>query len=132
MRKLLPLVLAIVILVLSHLPTGALPGFGVHYRATHALAYASLAVACLFATARQRALVRVLVTLGIVMAVGAMDEFTQPLFGRKCNVSDWLTDLAGAGMVLAVWLTFRACRSQRTVSLAGPGRSGEGDNASSS
>jgi len=132
MRKLLPLALGAAILVLSHLPKGALPGFGLHYRANHALAYGALAVACLFATARRRTRVRVLVTLGIVMAVGAIDELTQPLFGRQCNVFDWLCDLAGAGGVLAVWLMFRACRPRRMADPAGSGRAEEGQDASSS
>ncbi len=108
MRKLLPLALGAAILVLSHLPKSALPTFGLHYRVKHALAYGALAAVCLLATAGCRTAVRVLATLGIIMAVGAVDELTQPWFGRRCGVSDWLCDLAGAGAVLAIWLLFRA------------------------
>ncbi len=82
MRKLLPVALAVLILAVSHLPQGAMRPTGLHYRVEHALAYGLLACACLFALRKQRALIRVPAALAITMAVGAVDELTQPWFRR--------------------------------------------------
>ena len=39
-----------------------------------------------------------LIVLGIVMAYGAFDELTQPIFGRDCEFLDWVAD-SSAGVV---------------------------------
>ena len=44
------------------------------------------------------------VTLVLVMAIGAVNELTQPLVGRSCSLLDWLIDLAGAAAAIALWL----------------------------
>ena len=44
------------------------------------------------------------VTLVLIMAIGAVNELTQPLVGRGCSLLDWLTDLAGAAAAIALWL----------------------------
>lgn len=50
---------------------------------------------------------RVLAVLGIVLAIGAFDEITQPLppFYRVCDVGDWIADLLGGliGAGLYAW-----------------------------
>lgn len=55
------------------------------------------------------------VTLFALLAVwGAVDEVTQPLFGRLADASDWVCDLVGsaiglaAGFGIAHWLARRA------------------------
>jgi len=107
LRELGPLVVGSLILVVSHLPKGVLPRTGLHYRAEHALAYGFLAMVCLLAMGRRRALVRASIALGIIMVVGAVDEVTQPLFGRGGSVWDWVFDLAGASVAVGVWVVFR-------------------------
>jgi hypothetical protein len=54
------------------------------------------------------------VTLFVLIAAwGAVDEVTQPLFGRLADASDWVCDLIGGGIGLAAgfaasrWLTAR-------------------------
>jgi len=54
------------------------------------------------------------VTLFVLIAAwGAVDEMTQPLFGRLADASDWVYDLIGGGIGLAAgfaasrWLTAR-------------------------
>ncbi len=128
MRKLAPVAVGAVILVVSHLPHNTLRPTGLHYTVEHALAYGLLTCACLFGMRHQRALVRAAVALAVVMAIGAMDELTQPWFGRQCGFSDWLFNLAGACLAIGVWLLFRWCRRL----MFGPTRPrsiGEGRNA---
>ena len=98
---------AIAILVVSHLPKGVLPSFGIHYRVQHAVAYGLLAALCLAATRGRGGLVGALLAVGAVAVVGAVDEATQPVFGRQCSVLDWLTDLGGACLAVAACLVIR-------------------------
>ncbi len=48
----------------------------------------------------------------LVVAVYAMlDEWTQPLVGRSCELLDWLADILGASagmLVIATWLAVRS------------------------
>ena len=121
--------LATAILVVSHLPKGVLPPTGLHYRIEHALAYGSLAAACLYAMRKRPALARVAITLGLVVMVGAMDELTQPLFGRQCSALDWLADLVGAGLAVGLWLPFHRWRRGATAGSPRPHPVGEERNA---
>jgi VanZ family protein len=43
-------------------------------------------------------------TFAIVLAYGAIDEWTQPWFGRTCSLMDWIADATGAGVALTVLL----------------------------
>ncbi|MFW6163842.1 MAG: VanZ family protein [Planctomycetota bacterium] len=97
-------VLALAILTASHLPKGTLPSFGIHYRIQHVVAYGLLAALCLAASRARGPVVAALVAVGAVAVVGALDEATQPVFGRQGNLLDWLTDLGGACLAVAACL----------------------------
>jgi len=43
-----------------------------------------------------------LLALAVLVIYGALDEWTQPLTGRNCDVWDWAADAAGAAVGLAV------------------------------
>lgn len=66
------------------------------------------------------------IVLGIAMAYGAIDEITQPIFGRGCDFYDWCADATGAllgvlFMTTIRWLlTRQRQREQLTVSTATP------------
>jgi len=112
MRRLGPaLGMATAILVASHLPKGILPSFGIHYRIQHAVAYGLLAALCLAATRGRGGPLGALLAVAAVAVVGALDEATQPVFGRQGNLLDWLTDLVGACLAVAAWLAIRWRRS---------------------
>lgn len=75
----------------------------------HVVAYAILAGLLLNVLARRtwpaRGVSLAAVTLAIVAIAGALDEWTQPYFGRTCDLFDWLADMAGAvGMSIAYLL----------------------------
>ncbi|TWT88174.1 VanZ like family protein [Pseudobythopirellula maris] len=47
----------------------------------------------------------------VVLVYGAFDELTQPLFGRVCDLADWLSDTGGAGAAaLLAWALTRRDR----------------------
>ena len=49
---------------------------------------------------RPRRLLLVPCTLAIY---GALDELTQPWFGRTCDLADWKADMIGLALTLAAW-----------------------------
>ena len=84
--------------VLTHLPelpidTAARYNDKVAHTVTYALLMGLALVACRRPQATTARLI--LVWLPILTAYAAVDEFTQPLVGRSCQLTDWLADLAG-------------------------------------
>ena len=115
----------VVLCVLTHLPPRDLPRVGMNDKVEHLLAYGMLAglisVALWVTFPRRPWLAWGVLVVGL--AYGAVDERTQPMFGRTCDVYDWLADAVGttAGVLPVLVL-------QRFVRLAGPGgRPGGGD-----
>ena len=71
----------------------------------HLTAYALLAflLARTLAGRRPLTLATAAIVLAIVAVYGASDELTQPFVGRSAELSDWVTDTAGAmiGLIAA-------------------------------
>jgi len=96
---------------LSHLPPGDVPDFHVGDKVLHTAGFAGLASAfgvtmLAFGVPRRR---RLAMLFAVMLAYGAIDEWTQPWFGRSCELRDWLHDVLGtviaAVMVEAVaWI----------------------------
>jgi VanZ family protein len=62
------------------------------------------------------------------LVYGLIDEITQPLTGRSCDIYDWLADLAGAGMAVGLlsgvkWLWRSRPGVRRVPEMAAAGRS---------
>jgi VanZ family protein len=88
------------LLTMTHLPKppSALPHVG--DKTLHLVAYAVLG-GLLYANLRWRGAdgpAAGLLTIAIVMLGGAVDEWTQPLSGRSCELADWCADVAGAAL----------------------------------
>jgi VanZ family protein len=71
----------------------------------HFSAYAVLGMLAAMTThAWGRIGLRMLPTLfAMLAAFAAADEVTQPLFGRAAEATDWVADVAGIAVALAVW-----------------------------
>lgn len=56
----------------------------------------------------------------IIGAYGIVDEITQPLVGRHCDLADWFADMTGAtlGIALVVFTVFRFCRNNQVIDCA--------------
>ena len=86
---------ALVLFTCTHLPPAHLPNTHVPDKIEHFGAYAILGALLAIAAKNsgwRRATLAVIV-LGVV--AGAVDEWTQPLVGRFCELNDWLSDAAG-------------------------------------
>jgi len=87
---------------MTHLPPGKVPDIGANDKLEHLGAYGLLSGAfflSLWATFPRKHVATLLTPL-IVLAFGALDEITQPYFGRSCELNDWLAD--ATGMAIAV------------------------------
>ena len=81
----------------THYPKPPHTAFGNADKWMHFSAYFGLAVLLSIATAVRRP-----VSLGVALAIvallagyGALDELTQPLVGRDCELMDWCADVTG-------------------------------------
>jgi len=97
------------VLALTHIPQSAVPEalqFRVFDKVEHAVAYGVVAGLFLLALRRPVRLVTAGMILTGLLAVGALDEVTQPLVNRVASGSDFVADAVGialAGMAFAVW-----------------------------
>jgi VanZ family protein len=91
--------------ILTHLPPMKPPlGEGTD-KYEHLLAFGLLAI--LLNTVLRRRLPRHAdwLTLALVMAYGAIDERSQPPFGRTCDLTDWFADCTGAALGVVISAT---------------------------
>lgn len=88
----------------THLPQMPQSLAGHSDKLLHFCAYGGLAVLLLsWRITRGRVSMRQLLVLWLMIgAYGIFDEVTQPLVGRDSDVKDWLADLTGAAIGLAV------------------------------
>jgi len=91
--------------VATHLPPEDMSAIHVSDKVAHCIGYGALAtllagVLTFFGRARFS---RVALALGILLAYGAFDELTQPIFRRTASFDDWLADAAGAAIALVFW-----------------------------
>ena len=92
----------IFLVTMTHLPPGKVPDMGANDKLEHLGAYGLLSGAFFISlwASFPRKQVATWLTPTIILAFGALDEITQPFFGRSCELNDWLAD--ATGMVIAV------------------------------
>lgn len=103
-------------LVITHLPASNLPSLGVKDTKLHLMGYAGIAsffwlTLAAYGVGLGR---RVLLGLAVLAAYGALDELTQPIFGRSADSLDFLADMLGASAALLAWETLRGARAALT------------------
>jgi len=114
------------ILTLTHIPKPPPVGPYIGDKTEHFLAYGALGGLLFLTLWVWRPSMRRLpmVVLGICLAYGAVDEWTQPIFGRTCDLKDWLADAAASviatgGMGMMWWYARR--KAPRQLQGAGEG-----------
>jgi VanZ family protein len=97
----------------THIPAPKLPPIRVNDKTIHFVGYGLLAGAILVslnASGRLRHTSGVTV-LAILLAYGAVDEWTQalPFINRSCDIQDWHADAAGAAtaVVICSWILLK-------------------------
>ncbi len=99
------------VIVLTHMPKPPRLGPVFSDKQAHLIGYGilgSLTYLSLWAT-RPTLRAIPLYTAGIVLAYAALDEWTQPLTGRSCDIYDWLADVVGVVIAISVLSGLRQC-----------------------
>ena len=99
----------VALFTLTHLPKVPASGKRVQDKLAHFLAYGVLAgvlylVLWASQSPRKRAAYFVIT---VTLLYGAMDEITQPIVGRSCELNDWLADAAGVALAVGVFASLR-------------------------
>ena len=99
----------VALFTLTHLPRVPVVGEPVPDKLAHFLAYGVLAGVLYLAkwASGSPAKRSAYFVLTVSLLYGAMDEITQPLVGRSCELYDWLADAAGAIIVVGVFASVR-------------------------
>lgn len=94
----------------THVPPRAVPDMGVSDKTEHIVGFLGLAgIFIVTLTAWGVSLpARVTLTMFIMPIYAALDEWTQPPFGRDCDIYDWTADLTGTLTAILVWAAFLA------------------------
>lgn len=114
----------IVLLTLTHWPhlKGVdIPGKD---KTEHVLAYGLLSalilVAASHALARHRGLRIAAGMVALIAVAAALDEWTQPYFGRSCELGDWIADVSSATGVSVIYLAAKWVSSRGRSDTAVP------------
>jgi len=106
----------LIVLGLTHIPQEVMPRqLQGHFidKLEHAVAYGTITLLFLWAFRRPPGPKALLILLVVGMAVGALDETTQPLVNRIASTRDFAADCIGIVLVCAVYLMMRLCRRER-------------------
>jgi VanZ family protein len=108
------------LLVGTHLPRESGPSFSLlSDKVLHFAGFAGLALLLAWLLSYWSVLTktRAVIVILICGSYGAIDELTQPLSGRTCEMNDWLADLAGATTgVVIFWLVSTIWHGNRAMS----------------
>jgi VanZ family protein len=99
----------VALFTLTHLPRVPAIGQRVQDKLAHFLAYGVLAgvlYVVLWASKSPRKRTAYFVVT-VTLLYGAMDEITQPIVGRSCELDDWLADAAGVVLAVGVFASLR-------------------------
>jgi len=102
----------------THIPAPRLPPIPVTDKTAHLVSYGVLAMLlhlALFRADRSRSSTDVaMLVLTILLAYGAIDEWTQIPVGRSCELADWYADAAGASIAMVMVTLVARIRSSRS------------------
>lgn len=89
--------------VLTHLPASGLPEIQTGDTSLHIAGFFGLTGWVMFSLAAcgKKRLSRILIALILMASYAAVDEITQPFFGRAADIRDWQNDLVGAAAAIA-------------------------------
>jgi len=87
----------------THIPAKFVPPVPVNDKLEHFCGYgglASLLFSALYFRGRRKPAEIVVFVLGLMMCYGAVDEWTQILVNRDCELADWFADCSGAAVAV--------------------------------
>jgi hypothetical protein len=115
----LTLLVASCVLILTHIPPEDIPPIlQVHIpdKVEHLVAYGLIAGFFLLSLKRPVRLALLLIGLAALAVIGALDETTQPLVNRTCDLWDYVADLTGIALACVILLVAKLLRFRTVLS----------------
>jgi hypothetical protein len=107
------------VLILTHIPPEDIPGIlqvRIPDKVEHIVAYGLIAGSFLLSLKRPVRPALLLTGLAALAVIGALDETTQPLVNRTCDLWDYVADLTGIALVCAIFLVLKPSRFRTVLS----------------
>ena len=108
-----------IVVFLTHIPEDAMPSqlqvIGLD-KLAHALAYGAITYLFILSLRTSSCLLSASLLFFAILAIGALDELTQPFFSRTASLADWLADIVGISGVLLFSVCFKHSKRQVPVS----------------
>lgn len=103
--------------VVTHLPPSRIPSRGVfNDKVMHLTGFTALGLVTVWRLGSERHPIgtrRFLAWFTVLIVYAVVDEMTQPMIGRSCELGDWLADACGAALGMGVGLLFRRVAARR-------------------
>jgi len=111
------------VIFLTHIPEEAMPsGLQVSGldKLAHAFAYGAITLFFILSLKTSPTMLSASLLFFAILAVGAVDELTQPSVNRTASLADWLADIVGVSGVLLFFLRFKRPGYQSTLTAQQP------------
>jgi len=112
------IVFTAIVVLLTHIPEEAMPSqlqvIGLD-KLAHVLAYGVITLLFVLSLRTCPTLLSASLLFFAILAVGALDELTQPFFSRTASLADWLANIIGVSGVLLFFLRFKRSGHQSTL-----------------
>ena len=106
------------VVFLTHIPEDAMPSqlqvIGLD-KLAHILAYGAITYLFVLSLRTCPTMLSASLLFFAILAVGAVDELTQPFFNRTASLADWLADIVGISGVLLFFPRFKRPGYQSTL-----------------
>ena len=86
----------------------------------HALAYGAITILFVVSLRACPSLLSASFLFFAILAIGTLDELTQPFVGRTASSADWLANVVGIVTVLLFFLCFKRPRYQSSLTAQQP------------
>jgi len=117
-RLIIAVVFTATVVLLTHLPQEVMPPqlqvIGLD-KLAHVSAYGAITFLFLLSLRTWPTLLSASLLFFAILALGALDELTQPFFSRTASLTDWLANIIGVSGVLLFFLRFKRPRYQSTL-----------------
>jgi len=107
-----------IVVLLTHIPEEAMPSrlqvIGLD-KLAHALAYGAITLLFVLSLRTSPSLLSAAFLFFAILALGALDELTQPFFNRTASLADWLANIIGISTVLLCSVCFKNSKHKTLV-----------------
>ena len=112
-----------IVILLTHIPQEAMPSqlqvIGLD-KLAHVLAYGVITLLFMISFRTCPTMLSASLLFFAILALGALDELTQPFFSRTASLIDWFANIIGVSGVLLFFLRFKRSTYQSTLTTQHP------------